>query len=47
MTKVFDIKGIKQQEVKLPSVFAIPTKLNLIHKAYIASTTNSYQTLLG
>lgn len=43
MTKVFDIKGIKQQEVKLPSVFAIPTKLNLIHKAYIASTSNSYQ----
>ena len=43
MTKVFDIKGIKQQELELPSVFTVPTRLKLIHRVYIASTSNKYQ----
>ncbi len=43
MTKVFNIKGIKQQELELPTVFAVPTRLKLIHRVYIASTSNKYQ----
>jgi len=43
MTKVFNVKGIKQQEIELPSVFAVPTRLKLIHRVYIASTSNKYQ----